>query len=80
VNYSNKSIDGRSPLYLQLEVEMDRFFDPDVPDHNIKYSVVDKYEWAITDQSKIGRTHTKWKELDNYTISISSTKVCDLQH
>lgn len=60
---------------------MDRFFDPDVPDHNIKYSVVDKYEWAITDQSKIGRTHTKWNELDNYTVSLSNTEVyCNFFH
>lgn len=54
---------------------MDLFLDPDVPDFNVKYSVVDKYEWAITDQSKIGRTHTKWQELTNYTLSISKTEV-----
>lgn len=54
---------------------MDLFFDPDVPDFNVKYSVVDKYEWAITDQSKIGRTYTKWQELTNYTPSISKTEV-----
>lgn len=54
---------------------MDLFFDPDVPDFNVKYSVVDKYEWAITDQSKIGRTHTKWQELTNYTLSIAKTEV-----
>lgn len=54
---------------------MDLFFDPDVPDFNLKYNVVDKYEWAITDQSKIGRTHTKWWELTNYTLSLSKTEV-----
>lgn len=54
---------------------MDLFFDPDVPDFNLKYNVVDKYEWAITDQSKIGRTHTKWWKLTNYTLSLSKTEV-----
>lgn len=54
---------------------MDLFFDPDVPDFNVKYSVVDKYEWAITDQSQIGRTHTNWQELTNYALSISKTEV-----
>ena len=54
---------------------MDRFFDPDVSDFNVKYGVVDTYEWAITDQSEIGRTHTKWLELTNYTLSVSKTEV-----
>lgn len=54
---------------------MDLFFDPDVPDFNLKYNVVDKYEWAINDQSKIGRTHTIWRELTNYTLSVSKTEV-----
>lgn len=54
---------------------MERFFDPDVSDFNVKYGVVDTYEWAITDQSEIGRTHTKWLELTNYTLSVSKTEV-----
>lgn len=54
---------------------MDRLFDPDVHDFNVKYSVVDIYEWAITDQSKIGRTHTKWIQLTNFTLSLSGTEV-----
>lgn len=57
---------------------MDLFFDPDVPDFNLKYNVVDKYELAITDQSKIGRTHTIWRELTNYTLSVSKTEVFKL--
>ena len=56
---------------------MDRLFDPDVHDFNVKYSVVDIYEWAITDQSKIGRTHTKWLQLTNFTMSLSETEVLE---
>ncbi|XP_078322971.1 uncharacterized protein LOC111122905 [Crassostrea virginica] len=59
----------------KLVVNMDRLFDPDVHDFNVKYSVVDIYEWAITDQSKIGRTHTKWLQLTNFTLSLSGTEM-----
>ncbi|XP_062616047.1 uncharacterized protein LOC134277752 [Saccostrea cucullata] len=59
----------------QLKVKMDRFYDPDIKNFNGRYDVVDKYEWAITDQSKIGRTHTQWKKLNNITISLSKTEM-----
>lgn len=48
---------------------MDEFYDPDMQDATEKYSVVDKYEWAITDQSNIGRTHTIWNQVLNPQIS-----------
>ncbi|XP_062569401.1 uncharacterized protein LOC134231455, partial [Saccostrea cucullata] len=46
-------------------VTMDEFYDPDIQDATDKYSVIDKYEWAITDQSDVGRTHTIWNEVKN---------------
>ena len=46
---------------------MDKFYDPDIVDAIDKYAVIDKYEWAITDNSHIGRTHTKWNEIYNVT-------------
>lgn len=48
---------------------MDKFYDPDIQDSTEKYSVVDKYEWAITDQSDVGRTHTIWNQVLNPQIS-----------
>ena len=46
---------------------MDRFFDQDIVDAVDKYAVIDKYEWAITDNSHIGRTHTRWNEVTGVT-------------
>ena len=46
---------------------MDKFYDPDIVDAIDKYAVIDKYEWAITDNSHIGRTHTKWNEVTGVT-------------
>lgn len=44
------------------------FADPDIQIPEEKYGVVDKYEWAITDQSEIGRLHTRWHRLDDYDV------------
>lgn len=55
--------------FWQISVTMDEFYDPDIQDSTEKYSVVDKYEWAITDQSDVGRTHTIWNQVLNPQIS-----------
>lgn len=57
---------------------MDEFYDPDMQDATEKYSVVDKYEWAITDQSDIGRTHTIWNQVLNPKISQNKVRTYTL--
>lgn len=54
---------------------LDLFADPDIQIPEEKYRVVDKYEWAITDQSKIGRLHTRWHKIDDYKIIPNNYKV-----
>lgn len=54
---------------------LDLFADPDIQIPEEKYRVVDKYEWAITDQSKIGRLHTRWHKIDDYKIIPNKYKV-----
>ena len=56
-----------SVFLFQIVVNMDKFFDPNILDAVDKYAVIDKYEWAITDNSHIGRTHTKWNEVTGVT-------------
>lgn len=57
---------------------MDEFYDPDMQDATEKYSVVDKYEWAITDQSDVGRTHTIWNQVLNPQISQNKVRTYTL--
>lgn len=57
---------------------MDEFYDPDMQDATEKYGVVDKYEWAITDQSDIGRTHTIWNQVLNPQISQNKVRTYTL--
>lgn len=57
---------------------MDEFSDPDIQDSMEKYSVVDKYEWAITDQSDVGRTHTIWNKVLNPQISQNKVRTYTL--
>ncbi|KAK3101031.1 hypothetical protein FSP39_000383, partial [Pinctada imbricata] len=57
----------------QIVVEMMRFYDPDIQDSIMKYSVIDRYEWAITDQSTLGRTHTNWTTVTNIALSQGDT-------
>lgn len=57
---------------------MDEFYDPDIQDSTEKYSVVDKYEWAITDQSDVGRTHTIWNQVLNPQISQNKVRTYTL--
>jgi hypothetical protein len=54
---------------------MDRFYDPDTQDEADKYDVIDKYEWAITDNSHTGRTHTIWTEVSGITETQSGKGV-----
>ena len=54
------------------------FADPDIQIPKEKYGVVDQYEWAITDQSDIGRLHTNWEEVKNYKITPHTYKVWKL--
>ncbi|XP_061181031.1 uncharacterized protein LOC133189645 [Saccostrea echinata] len=56
-------------LKEKIIVNMDRFYDPDVQDQVDKYDVIDKYEWAITDNSHVGRTHTVWSEVTGITVT-----------
>ncbi|XP_061176007.1 uncharacterized protein LOC133184958 [Saccostrea echinata] len=52
----------------KLDVVMDMFEDPDIQIPTEKYGVINRYEWAITDQSDIGRLHTPWHELKNFEV------------
>ena len=52
---------------------MDKFYDPDIPDTDEKYAAVDKYEYAITDNSLMGHLYTNWTALNvsaGTTVSI----------
>jgi hypothetical protein len=51
------------------------FADPDIQIPKDKYGVVNRYEWAITDQSDIGRLHTRWHELRNFYVIPHKYKV-----
>ncbi|XP_069133969.1 uncharacterized protein [Argopecten irradians] len=53
----------------KLMVQMDQFFDPDISDNTAKFDAMDKYEWAITDDSTKGKIFTKWIDLDTFTVS-----------
>ncbi|XP_021356985.1 uncharacterized protein LOC110452658 [Mizuhopecten yessoensis] len=53
----------------KLMVQMDRFYDSDIADPTAKFEAVEKYEWAITDNSVSGKIFTKWTNLDTFTIS-----------
>jgi hypothetical protein len=55
-----------------VSVEFDQFYDPDVISPGDKYSAVDKYEYAISDNSTNGNVHTRWTTI---TASPSGQKV-----
>ncbi|XP_055997828.1 uncharacterized protein LOC125647098 [Ostrea edulis] len=58
-------------LKEKIIINMDRFYDPDTEDEVDKYNVIDKYEWAITDNSHMGRTQTIWTEVVGITLTQS---------
>lgn len=51
------------------------FADPDVQIPKDKYGVITRYEWAITDQSEIGRLHTHWHEVKDFQVIPHKYKV-----
>ncbi|KAK3099491.1 hypothetical protein FSP39_005250, partial [Pinctada imbricata] len=57
----------------KIIINMERFYDPDFVHPVDKYDVIDRYEWAITDQSTIGRTHTTWTEVKGAQLTQSNT-------
>lgn len=46
-----------------LSIDFDRFYDPDVALPGDKYAAVDKYEYAIADNSTNGNVHTRWETI-----------------
>ncbi|KAK3100189.1 hypothetical protein FSP39_015958 [Pinctada imbricata] len=57
----------------KIIINMERFYDPDFVHPVDKYDVIDRYEWAITDQSTTGRTHTIWTEVTGAKLTHSNT-------
>ena len=47
---------------------MDPFKDSDIEDLTQSKEVVDHYEWALADESRLGRLLTKWTRLP-YKVS-----------
>lgn len=43
-----------------MSITLENFYDPDIPDTTEKYDAVDKYEYAITDNSWMGNIYTNW--------------------
>ncbi|CAC5370733.1 unnamed protein product [Mytilus coruscus] len=52
----------------KLMVSFAQFYDPDIEDMTEKYTTVDKYEFAITDNSVQGKTYMVWTKLDYTAI------------
>ncbi|CAC5386466.1 unnamed protein product [Mytilus coruscus] len=52
----------------KLMVSFAQFYDPDIEDLVEKYDAVDKYEFAITDNSVQGKTYMVWTRLDYTAI------------
>ncbi|XP_060084880.1 uncharacterized protein LOC132564227 [Ylistrum balloti] len=55
----------------KLVVQMDRFYDPDIADVTAKYDAIEKYEWAITDNSVSGKIFTQWTDLSTFSVTAS---------
>ena len=54
---------------FQLMVTFDLFYDPDIENSTEKYDAVDKYEYAITDDSIEGKMYMTWTSLTDFTTS-----------
>ena len=54
---------------FQLKISFGRFYDPDIEDMTEKYEAVDKYEFAITDNSVHGKTYMTWTDLITSTTN-----------
>ncbi|CAC5422079.1 unnamed protein product [Mytilus coruscus] len=58
----------------KLLVTFDQFYDPDIENTTEKYDAVQTYEYAITDNSMVGKMYTPWtiiksQTTDNHKIS-----------
>ncbi|XP_063415906.1 uncharacterized protein LOC134697555 [Mytilus trossulus] len=53
----------------KLLVSFTRFYDPDIEDTTEKYGAVDKYEFAITDNSVLGKPYMTWTNLVTFTTT-----------
>ena len=56
-------------VLFQIIISFDRFYDPDIEDMTEKYAAVDKYEFAITDNSVHGKTYMDWTNLVTFTTN-----------
>lgn len=50
-------------------VTFDLFYDPDIENITEKYDAVNKYEYAITDDSIEGKMYMTWASLTDFTTS-----------
>lgn len=46
-----------------------QFYDPDIEDTTEKYAAVDKYEFAITDNSVLGKPYMTWTNLVTFATN-----------
>ncbi|CAG2234222.1 unnamed protein product [Mytilus edulis] len=53
----------------KLAVSFTQFYDPDIEDTTEKYAAVDKYEFAITDNSVLRKPYMTWTNLVTYTTN-----------
>lgn len=58
-------------------VTFDLFYDPDIENITEKYDAVNKYEYAITDDSIEGKMYMTWASLTDFTTS--AHKVLELE-
>ncbi|XP_061176006.1 uncharacterized protein LOC133184957 [Saccostrea echinata] len=70
-----KVVHENSSSTEKLNVTMDMFRDPDIQILTEKYDVINRYEWAITDQSDVGRLHTTWHELTDFEVIPGKYKI-----
>ncbi|XP_046570853.1 uncharacterized protein LOC124279103 [Haliotis rubra] len=61
VNYTETNTGSK------FEVTMTRFADPDIPVKHEAYSVVDRYEWSLTDGDHDSRLLTTWQPVADST-------------
>ncbi|XP_076085327.1 uncharacterized protein LOC143056126 [Mytilus galloprovincialis] len=61
-HFNSKQTNGDEKLMVSFA----QFYDPDIEDMTEKYTFVDKYEFAITDNSVQGQIYMVWTKL-NYT-------------
>ncbi|XP_053400998.1 uncharacterized protein LOC128557563 isoform X2 [Mercenaria mercenaria] len=57
---------------LQIKVSVEPFKDSDIEDLSQSRTVMDHYEWAFADESKLGRLLTKWQRISP-TESLTDT-------